>query len=907
MSPTSSACWKRFCVWCSRRESKPMLDKLSQLWRRLLFYLRRDRFDRELEEEMRFHLEMKAQENAEAGMGPMEAQYAAQRQFGNQTLLQEVSRDMWSFRSLETLFQDVRYGARMLLKNPGFTLIAVITLAFGIGANTAIFSVTSAILLRPFDFHDLDRLVWVYETAPQQGNYLSGMSPADFADLRRQQKVFAGLAAFRLSNSNMTGAGEPERVRNSEVTAEFFRLLGFEATLGRAFLPEEEQAGRGQVAVLGYGLWQRRFGADPKIVGATISLDEKAYTVIGVMPEGFDFPKPGELWTPLALSNEAWNERREQSLQVVARLKAGVELGQVNAEVETLAARLAEQYPQTNAGRGATVRLLRRGNEYSEVFLSLLMAAAGFVLLIACVNIANMELARASSRSREMAVRTALGASRLALVRQLLTESLLLGLLGGVCGLLVSFGLLDFIRGSIPLDQAQIIPGWESIRVNERAMIFTLVVSLASSVVFGLVPALQSSDPNLNEALKEGGRSDGGGAGRQRMRKALIVAEVALALVLLVGAGLMVKGFARMTEKQQQGFDPRHALTLRATLPPSRYADERRIAAFHRQAQERLSALPGVESASSTSFLPGSDAWNSTEFQIEGRPAPPGQERVSSYQKVGADYFRTVRIPVIKGREFSADDVEGAPLVAVISETLARRYFSNEDPLGRRVKVGAPEPAAPWYTIVGVTGDVPRFMLDREMQPMIYLPNQQLPDRNAYLIARASGAPMAALPEVRAQIAALDNKLPLYEIKSHEQVIADRMAGLRLVASLMVMFGALALALASVGVYGVMAYAVSQRTREIGVRVALGARPQDVLRLVVGQSLKLAALGLAIGLPVALALGRVMAGALFGVIALEPLTFVGFTLLLTGVAMLAGYLPARRATKVDPITALRSG
>src|SRR5215475_10415636 len=363
----------------------------------MLFYARRDQFDRELEEEMRFHLEMKAEENLAGGASPEEARYAAQRRFGNQTLLQEVSRDMWSFRSLETLFQDLRYGARMLLKNPGFTLIAVITLALGIGANTAIFSVTSAIVLRPFDFHDLDRLVWVYETAQQRGNDFSGMAPADFADLRRRQTVFAGLDAFRMSNSNLTGVGEPERLWNFEVTAGFFRLLGGEAALGRTFLPEEEQAGRGQVAVLGYGLWQRRFGADPKIVGATISLDEKAYTVIGVMPKGFEFPKPGELWTPLALGNEAWNERREQSLQVVARRKAGVELGQVNTEVETLAARLAEQYPQTNAGRGATVRLLRQkpGNEYSEVFLNLLMAAAGFVLLIACVNIANMQLARA--------------------------------------------------------------------------------------------------------------------------------------------------------------------------------------------------------------------------------------------------------------------------------------------------------------------------------------------------------------------------------------------------------------------------------------------------------------------------------------------------------------------------------
>ena len=808
---------------------------------------------------------------------------------------------------MQTLWQDLRYGARMLLKKPGFTTIAVITLALGIGANTAIFSLTNALVLRPFDFPDLDRLVSVFGTMPTQGGNLSGIAPADFADLRRQQTVFADMAASRWSNSNLTGAGEPERVRNVEVTASFFRLLGKEVALGRTFLPEEEQAGAGQVAVLSYGLWQRRFGADPKIVGETISLDEKAYTVIGVMPERFDFPKPVELWTPLALDKESWNERRWQSLSVVARLKAGVEPAQANAEVETLARRLAEQYPQTNAGRGATARLLSRSanGQYNEVFLNLLMAATGFVLLIACVNIANMQLARASSRSRELAVRAALGARRLALARQLLTESLLLSLLGGVCGLLVSFWFLDYIRGGIPLDQVRYISGWEQFRVNYRVMIFALVVSMASGVVFGLFPALQSSRPNLNEALKEGGRSDGAGAGRQRLRKALIVAEVALALVLLVGAGLMVKGFARLTEKQHQGFDPRHVLTLRATLPPSRFAEGRQIAAFHRQAQERLSALPGVESASSASFLPGSNDWDSIEFQIDGRPAPPpGQEREITYQKAGADYFRTVRIPIVKGRAFSANDVDGAPRVAVISETLTRRYFPNEDPIGRRVKAGAAE-SAQWYTIIGVAGDTSRFMFDRQTPPMLYLPNQQIPDRGAYFVIRVSGEPMSAVPSVRAQIAALDDKLPLYEIKSHEQVIADELAGLGLATELMAMFGALALALAAVGVYGVMAYAVSQRTREIGVRMALGARPRDVFRLIAGQALKLTALGLAIGLPVAFALGRMMTGALFGVIALEPLTFVEFTLLLTGIALLAGYLPARRAAKVDPMTALR--
>jgi putative ABC transport system permease protein len=808
---------------------------------------------------------------------------------------------------MQTLWQDLRYGARMLFKHPGFTLIAVITLSLGIGANTAIFSLVNALLLRPFDFHDLDRLVVVSGTMPQQDRRFYAMAPADFADLRRQQTVFADVAAYRQSSSSLTGAGEPERVQNYAVTAGLFRMLGGEAALGRTFLPEEEQAGRGQAVVLGYDLWQRRFGADPKIVGTTVALDGQAHTIIGVMPEHFDFPKPVELWTPLALSDQALNERQDRSLTVVARLKAGVELEQARAESETLATRLAGQYPQTNAGRGATVRLLRRSvsSEYNDMIISLLMAAVGFVLLIACVNIANMQLARGAGRTRELAVRAALGAGRWVLARQLLTESLLLGLLGGGGGLLVSFWFMDFIRGGLPLDLVGFIDGWENIRLNERVLLFTLLISLLGSLVSGLAPALQASKPNLNETLKEGGRSAGASAGRQRLRQALIVAEVALALVLLVGAGLIIKGFARLTVKQHQGFDPQRVLTLRTTLPRSRYAEGQQRAAFYRRAEERLVALPGVESVSTASFLPGDDRWDETEFHIEGRPAPPpGQAQIITYQKVGADYFHTVRIPILKGRAFSASDAADAPRVAVISEATARRYFPNEDPLGRRIKAGAAESAAPSYTVVGVAGDISRFMFDRETQPMLYVPNQQAPERGAYFVVRTANEPLSFVPAVRAQIAALDDKLPLYEIKSHEQVIADDMAGMRLVTALMAVFGALALLLAAVGVYGVMAYAVAQRTHEIGVRLALGAQPRDVLWLIMGQSLKLAAFGLAIGLPVALALGQVMAGALFGVVALDTLTYAGFTLLLTGVALLAGYLPARRAMRVDPLVAL---
>ena len=809
---------------------------------------------------------------------------------------------------LGNLFLDLRYALRMLRKSPGFTAVALLSLGLGIGANTAIFSSVNALLLHPFDFRDLDRLVAVSATLPQRDAEFYPMTAADFADLRNQQTVFEELAAYRQSNSNLTGGGEPERVQTFEVSADYFKLLGVEAAFGRTFLPEEEQPGRNRVIVLSHNLWQRRFGGDPGVIGATSSLDEMNFTVIGVMPPGFDFPKPAELWTPLALDNEAWNDRKEQNLAVLARLKSGVELEQANAEMGALSGRLAEQYPLTNTGRGGFVRSLRDrfSSAYDAQFLSLLMAAVGFVLLIVCVNLANMELARATARSREIAIRTALGAARARIVRQLLTESAVLALFGGVLGLAISFWLLAFIRDSIPADQIRYIYGWNKIGISQQALVFNLAISLLSGIIFGLAPALQFSKPNVSEALKEGGRGSGAGRASQRLRKALIVSEIALALVLLVGAGLMVRGFARLTDNQKKGFEPRNVLTLRTTLPRSRYPEGHQITGFYLQALDRLSAIPGVESATSVSSLPAGDNWDTREVHLEAQASPaPGEKRIVTYQKTAVDLFRTLRIPIIAGRDFSAGDGEHAPRVAVVSQTLARRYWPSEDPIGRQIKPGPETSESPWLTIVGVVGDVPRFMFDREPQPTLYVPLAQNPEADMWFALRTSGEPTRAIAAVRSQLASLDEKLPLYEIMSHEQVIDGELAGLKLAARLMGMFGAMALLLSAIGVYGVMAYGVSQRTHEIGVRMALGAEPRDVLKLIVGQSLKLAGFGLSLGLPIAFGLGRLMASALFGVVSLDWSTFAGFGLLLAGVAVLSGYLPARRAARVDPTVALR--
>jgi putative ABC transport system permease protein len=809
---------------------------------------------------------------------------------------------------MDNLVKDLRYGSRMLLKRPGFTVVAAIALALGIGANAAIFSCIDALLLNPFAFREPERLVAVSETLPQDNFITDNVAPADFIDWRSDVSVFEDLAAYHYSNSNLTGGGEPERVEAVRVSPSFFRVLGVEAALGRLLLDDEERPGRDQVLVMSHKLWQRRFSSDPQILGKTLSLDGKAYTVVGVMAADFDYPKPAELWLPIAVTDELARQRTQQYLSVVARLKPGITPSQAQAEMNTIASRLEQQYPQTNTGRRVSVALLsdKVAGDFTPMFLWIMMCTVGFVLLLACVNVANMQLARASGRYKEMAVRAALGATRMRVARLLLSESLVLALLGGALGLVVAQWFIKLMQAGIPPDIARYITGWERMSINPRALGFTLCVALLTGIISGLAPALQVSKPDLSEMLKEGGRGSSAGAGRHRLRSLLVISEVALALVLLVGAGLMVRGFARLVAVQKAGFSPENVLTMRTSLTDSKYPEQHQRAAFYKQVIERVAALPEVRSASVVRFLPASGGWSTTDFSIEGRPAPaPGNPLLTNFQTIGPDYFKTMLIPLLKGRAFSDADGKDAPRTAIISESMARRYWPDEDPIGKRIKLGPPESTEQWATVVGVVGDVRRFQFDRGPQPTLYLPFLQVPSRALFIVARTEGDPMSVAAAVKAQVLSVDPDQPVYQIKPMEKVIADEISGVRLAAGLMTIMGVIALILSAVGVYGVMAYSVSQRTHEIGIRMALGARRGDVLKMVVAQALKLTGIGLAVGLPLSFALSSVMSSALFGIVALDVSTFAALTALLAVVALLSSYIPARTATRVDPMIALR--
>ncbi|HMD96468.1 MAG TPA: ABC transporter permease [Terriglobia bacterium] len=806
------------------------------------------------------------------------------------------------------MLQDLRYALRTLMKSPGFTAVAVIALALGIGANTVNFSSINAMLLHPFPFKDLDRAVDVWETVPQQNQQQVSVTPANFRDWKDENNSIDLLTAFHGWNVNLTGTDIAERVEGYQVTANFFPLLGIAPQLGRSIAADNFEAGHTFVVVLSHGFWQRHLGADPAIVGKNVLLNGQQFTVIGIMPADFDFPVGAEAWAPLDLSVSQQADRADHYLRVLGRLKTGATSSTAQADLETIASRLSQQYPQTNAGHGVRViGLLDDITFGSKQFVLVLMGAAGFVLLLACANVANLLLARSTGRQKEIAVRIALGASRWQIAHQLLAESILLGVIGGLAGLLLAVWGLDLTHGSIPPFIVQHVAGLKHLQIDSRVLGFTLAVALLTGVLAGLAPALHVSRPDLNDVLKEGARGGTSSPARRRLRALLVVSEVSLALILLVGAGLMVKGFRNLANTEL-GFDRQHLLTFRIALSEKNYDDPNRVRGFYDQAVQKLEGLPGVESVAVVTSLPGGwSGWNQTQYTAEGQPSlAPGEMRTTLEQSVTPDFFRALRVPLVKGRFISAQDGSDAPPTLVISESLALRIWPDQDPIGKRMRFG-PDPQegkAPWRTVIGVVGDIKQSPWDREPNATTYFPFDQYPQASSALVVRTTGNPLALAAAARAQVLSLDPDQPPYDTRTLEQVISDDVSGVDFSARMMLVFGGIALVLAAAGIFAVMAYSVLQRTHEIGVRMALGAERPDVIRLVVGYALKLAAVGLAIGIPCALAITHALSSVLFGIIRIDPLTFVSFTVLLVVVAAVAAYIPARWAARVDPVVAL---
>jgi putative ABC transport system permease protein len=796
---------------------------------------------------------------------------------------------------------DMRYGLRMLLKNPFFTAVAVITLALGIGANTAIFSVINGVLLSPLPYANPDQLVMVWVDNRRQGVRDDNTSFPDFLDWRDRNKTFQAMSGIKDHMVSLTDADEPEVLRAAAVTSNFFQLMGVNPAQGRGFTIEEEQPGRVKVVVLGHGLWRRRFGGDPGILNKTISLNDEPRLVVGIMPPGFQFPNKAELWGPLAPNERLRAARGAFWLPIVGRLKAGVTRAQAQADMDLIASQLEQQYPDTNAGVGVNVVPLKEqvvGN--IRTALLVLLCAVAFVLLIACANVANLLLARAAARQHEIAVRATLGATRLRTVRQLLTESLLLSTVGGALGILLAWwGLESLLKLSLAN-----VPRLDNVHLDARALWFTFGLSLLTGVIFGLAPALQTSQIDIGETLKEGGRSSGSSR-IQRVRSAFIVAEVALALVLLVGAGLLIRSFWHLRQVSIC-FKPDHLLTLQLVLPGNKYPEGDQMVTFYRQLQERLAAIPGVESASATSAIMLPKLPSSGTFSIKNRPTDP-RERPEElpYDSIQPNYFQTMGIQLLRGRAFTAQDAKGAPAVAIVNETFAERYFPNDDPIEKQFTFGDANDNPKWIRIVGVVRDTKRQGLDAPTRIESWMPHAQVASGSMQVVVRTAGDPQSLIGAVRGAVWSLDRNLPIQQIQTMEQILAEGVAQRRLNMLLLGFFAAVALILAAVGIYGVMSYVVTQRAHEIGIRMALGARIGDVIRLVVGQGMKLALLGVGIGLIATFALTRLMATLLFGVSATDPLTFIAIAVLLLAVALLACWIPARRTTKVDPVIALR--
>jgi predicted permease len=903
------------------------MAKLSELWRRTVFSFRRGKMDRELAEEMRQHVELKARKNMAAGMAEEEARYAAQRQLGNATLLEEEGHATRGFPRMETFLQDVRYGVRMLRKNRGFALVAVLTLALGIGANAAIFSIVYGVLLKPLSYSGGERTLRIWQAVPSSGFTQLGMTQAQLVRLREQSGSLEAVGAYVYRQVTLTNQENAERIRSAFVSAGVFESLGAQPALGRSFQPGDEEPARSQVTVLSYMTWQQRFAGDNNVLGRTMKLNGNLYTIIGVMPAGFRLPEDSggaqsvEVWNamPIDTANLNWGS---YSFNPVVRMKPGIDLARATSEIQTVFARVRQERPSSAINDpGYSIQVLRLQDDLVSpvrTALWVLLGAVTAVLLIVCANVASLLLARSVTRQKEMAVRSALGASRLRLARQMLTESVLLALLGGAAGLgLAALSLRLILRMA-----ASQVPRLNEVTLNVPVLLFTLAISVIAALFFGMAPAMQAMRQNLNSSLRDQGQGVSSGSAKHRLQRLLTVGEVAMALVLVISAGLLLRSLNRLLAINP-GFDPGNVLTAQINLPATQYIDGAHAAGFYDQLIQRVRALPGVTSVAAIGGLPLTGSGGDTVFQIEGRPEGAGPTDSGAhpatnafghfyYWPVTANFFSTMRIPLLRGRAIQDSDTAASPPVILINETMARSFFPQGDAVGKRVRLFFSDTkTGPWVQIVGVVGNIPLRQLNEEAQPEAYVPSVQsavTADWNSpvrTMVVRSTADPMTLINSLRAEVSALDRGVPVSLLQTMDQLLDQSVAQPRFNVVLLGVFAAVSLVLAAIGIYGILSNGVRARTQEIGIRMALGAEKSAVLRLVVGQGIRLALLGVVVGLVAAVLCTRFLSGMLYQIRPLDVGTFAGVSLGLLVVAALASYVPARRAAKVDPIIALR--
>jgi len=886
-------------------------------WSQAIFY--RSRMESEMDAELRFHMEVRAEDLMRGGLPRAEAMRQARIEFGGIERVKEEGREARGARIFDELIQDLRYGARMFRKSMGFTAVAVLTLSLGIGANTAIFSVVNAVLLSPLPYANAHRLVLVKEILPNLSAEPFNVSGPDIAEIQKLNHVFEGVGGFRVWTYEFSGRGEPTRVTANRISSDLFDVLGVQPAVGRVFEPQEEQFGH-PVVILSYGFWQRQFGGQYNILGQTLNLDRKLYTIVGVMPQSLVFPLPGmlqgvaaDLWVPLGLSKEELADFGDNfSYTVVGKPRPGVEPTQINADLQVVARGVLETYKQWSRDANSPLGDFRLGmvsvplrDEVTgplKPLLLMLLGAVGFVLLIACVNVANLLMMRSVGRQKEMAVRLAIGAGRLRLLRQFLVEGILLAFTGGGLGLALAVWLKDILAAHMPAN----IPQFHAIEIDWIVLLFSFLLVTLAGLAFSVLPMLWASRTDFNPSLQESGRGNSQGPDHQRLRSAFVIVEVALSVMLLVGAGLLVRSFQRLLSTNP-GFRPKHVLTASIDLPPTEsYSQNEKVASFYKQLMEKLRQTPGIAAAGGSTDLPLLGGWTHA-FTVEGYQPPPGpQLSLGNHSVIYGDYLQTMGIPILRGRYFTEQDGSKSTGVLIVSESLAQKYWPGQDPLGKRLKWGPPESTDPWLTVVGVVGDVKQGPLETAADAHTYEPYAQLGSPLSLRIAvRGEGNLAGLASDVRAVVWSLDRQLALGSVRTMDEVISRSTASRRFSLALLGSFAALALVLAAIGIYAVLAYSVARRTHEIGVRIALGARSGDMLRLVLGQGLRVTAIGIVFGVAGALVLTRFLRSLLYEVQPTDPPTFIGALLLLVAVSVAASYLPARRAVRVDPMVALR--